>query len=349
MKPKKIHLELLRIIAIYFVILTHTGRRGMTYYLTLEPSFRYFLTMLVPLACQICVPLFFMITGATLLGKDETPGKVLKTRFARIALVTVLASLMMYVYYGLRNDAPMSVPELLESLYSRNMIIPYWYLYAYLGLLLMLPFLRKMIRNMDDRELRYLLLLHLVFSGVIPMLQYRLSGGTLTLNPSLKVILVTSDIVVFPAAGWYFEHRDLSRKQIAALWGLTVLVLALTMYMTHYKICLTGQIGEGQVGTFYKSLCLIPTVTVYATVRKLTAHRSLPATAEKLITTLGSCTFGIYLIEQILRERGWPIRDLMAPWMPDILSTLLYVGLVLMAGACITWVAKQIPGLKKLI
>ena len=73
---RKLHLEALRIIAIYFVILTHTGKRGFTYFTTLEPSFGYFLAICIPLLCNICVPLFYMISGATMLNKDEPPAQI---------------------------------------------------------------------------------------------------------------------------------------------------------------------------------------------------------------------------------------------------------------------------------
>lgn len=334
---KKLHLEILRIIAIYFVILTHTGRRGFTYFTTLEPSLGYFAAMLVPLACQICVPLFYMISGATLLGKDETPAQVWRRRIPRILAVTVLASLGMYLYYE-----PKSGVDFLKTLYSRNVIAPYWYLWSYLGFLILLPFLRKMIRNLSDREFLYLFGLHLVFNGLIPMAQY---PPGLRLNGSLNVALVTSNIIIFPAAGYYLERKELTRRHIAALWGLTVLALAATMALTHYKIIQTGQLGEGQVGTFYKSLCLIPTAAVYATVKGLKVPRWL----EKPVATLGGCTFGIYLIEQILRERGYPVRDAMARWLPDIPATLVYTALVLAAAFCVIWAVRKLPGAKRLI
>lgn len=347
---RKLHLEALRIIAIYFVVLTHTGKRGFTYFTTLEPSLGYFLSMCVPILCNICVPLFYMISGATMLNKDETPGEIWRRRIPKYLAVVVLASLMMYGYYGLRDDKVMSVGDFLTALYSRNVIAPYWYLYSYLGFLILLPFLRKMIRGLTDREFVYLFALHLVFSGLIPMGQYLLSGGSVFLNGSLNVSLVTSTIVIFPAAGYFFEHRrELSWKQIGLLWGLTVLAITAAVLMTHYKIQLTGELKESQVGTFYKSLCLIPTVAVYATVKKLLATHPAPHWLERCILSVGGCTFGIYLIEQILRERGYFVQAFLAQWMPELLSTLLYVALVVALGYAITWVVKRIPGLRKLI
>lgn len=344
MKTKKLHLEALRIIAIFLVILTHTGIRGFTYFTTLSPSPRYFLAMLLPLTCQICVPLFYMISGATLLDRDEPLTQLWRRRISRIGAVLVLAVLMMYLYYD-----PVSLGGYLKTLFSRNVIVPYWYLYSYLGFLIGLPFLRRMIRSMTETEFRYLFGLRLVLGGLVPMLAYRLSEGTLRLNPSLDLVLVTSDIVVFPAAGYYFERRQLGARQLAGLWIAAILATLAAVYMTHYKILLTGQLGEGQVGTFYKTLCLIPTVTVYATVRWVFSRWTVPGWLETGIVTLGSCTFGIYLIEQIPRERGWRLRDLLIRWLPDIPAILLYVTLVLAVCFVIVFLAKKLPGVKKLI
>lgn len=345
-KEKKIHLELLRIIAVYFVVLTHTGVRGFTYYTQLEPSPRYFLAMLIPVLCNIAVPLFYMISGANLIGKDESVGQIWRRRIPRYLAVLVLATLMMYVYYGLRDDTPMSVGAFLKTLYSRNVIVPYWYLYSYFGFLLLLPFLRRMIRGLSDKEFLYLFGLYILFKGIIPMAQFRSSGGSVYLNSSLDVTLITSDLVIFPAAGHYLEHRTMTRRQIRLIWAAAVLAVGVTLYMTHYKIVLTGQLLESQVGTFYKSLCLLPAAAVYVTAKKLT---QAPRWLEKALVTVGSCTFGIYLIEQIIRERGYPIRELICRWMPDLLATLVYVGLVVIAGFCLIWIAKRLSGVERLI
>lgn len=348
-KKRKLHLEALRIIAIYFVILTHTGKRGFTYFTTLKPSVGYFLAICIPLLCNICVPLFYMISGATMLGKDETPGQIWKRRIPKYLAVLVLATLAMYGYYGLKDEQPMSVGDFLLTLYSKNVIAPYWYLYSYLGFLILLPFLRKMIRNLTDREFLYLFLVHLVFSGLIPMVQYRLSGGQVYLNGSLNVSLVTMTIVIFPAAGYYFERKELSWKKIGLLWLLTAAAMAAAVYMTHYKICLTGQLKESQVGTFYKSLCLIPSVTVYATVKKLFDTHPVSGWMETGILAVGGCTFGVYLIEQILRERCYAVQEFLARWLTEVPATLIYVGLIVAGGTCIVWLLKRIPGVKKLI
>lgn len=343
---RKMHLELLRVLAVYLVILTHTGKRGYTLFTTLEPSFEYFLAMLVPIICNIAVPLFYMISGATLMGKDEIPEYVLKRRLPRYLWVLILASALMYVYYGIAHRGELSIRDFFQTIYSRNVIVPYWFLYSYIGFLLLLPFLRRLIRGLTDREWHYLLMLYVIFKGVVPILQYWLFRGSLTLNTSFNITMVTGDILIYPALGYYLEQRCMSVKKLGLLWLCAFAAVFVTAYMTHYKIVQTGQVDEGQVGTFYKSLCIFPAAAVFASAKKLAR---MPKWIEKIVFAMGGCTFGVYLIEQILREQGYPLCDRLRQFMPPLTATFIYTAVVSMVSMGIVWLLKLIPGVHKLI
>ena len=61
-------------------------------------------------------------------------------------------------------------------------------------------------------------------------------------------------------------------------------------------------LGEGSVSTFYGAFRPIQVVFVFLLVRKLLENRKFPLVFEKVVVSIGKCTFGIYLIEQALRE-----------------------------------------------
>ena len=96
-------------------------------------------------------------------------------------------------------------------------------------------------------------------------------------------------------------------------------------------------------------LCLIPSVAVYATMKKLFDRCTPPQWLQKGILSVGGCTFGIYLIEQILRERGYKVQTFLSKWITEIPATLIYVTLVLIVGYVIVWILKRIPGVKRFI
>jgi surface polysaccharide O-acyltransferase-like enzyme len=76
-KSKKTYLELLRIICAGLVIFNHIP--GDTLYQRIEGKNR-FLCMFVTMFARINVPIFFMISGMLLLGKQEDYRTVLKKR-----------------------------------------------------------------------------------------------------------------------------------------------------------------------------------------------------------------------------------------------------------------------------
>lgn len=73
-KSRRVDIEAMRIFAAFFVIFTHTGDRGFflfSLYDNHSPQFWIYLMFTV--FCKVSVPLFFMITGALMLGKDPEP------------------------------------------------------------------------------------------------------------------------------------------------------------------------------------------------------------------------------------------------------------------------------------
>ena len=67
---RRLHIDALRVLAMMLVLYNHTGERGFTRYETAQgPAQGAFLALAV--LDTIAVPLFFMISGALLLGREE--------------------------------------------------------------------------------------------------------------------------------------------------------------------------------------------------------------------------------------------------------------------------------------
>ena len=76
-KKKLLHIEFLRILCIWLVMFTHSATSGFSLYIPMQHSRWFPLYILVPFWVKISVPIFFMISGALLLGKDEPISVVL--------------------------------------------------------------------------------------------------------------------------------------------------------------------------------------------------------------------------------------------------------------------------------
>ena len=94
MDNKRLDIELIRIIAVFFVIFNHTGTMGYFLFASYEPrSIQYWIYLFISVFCKISVPLFFMITGALMLNRKEESLRYLwKHRVLHICCILIIWS-----------------------------------------------------------------------------------------------------------------------------------------------------------------------------------------------------------------------------------------------------------------
>lgn len=237
---RKIHLDLLRIIAIFFVIYNHTNEKGYYLFSITENPLTYPFYMFLSVLCSIAIPIFFMISGALLLGKEESFKTLLSKRILRILAVIIIFSFVQYLYQVIWLEREFDLLQFFKQIASSPIIIPYWYLYSYLVYLLLLPFLRRLVRAMKDKDYLYFMLLFLFFGGLKPLIQFFLGIGD---NPYLSIPFQDT-IIFYPLMGYYFENKFsekcLTSKMLGISALLSILCVALLCFMTWYRGQLVG-------------------------------------------------------------------------------------------------------------
>lgn len=151
-KERTVYLEICRIIAVFCIMYQHTGGRGADAWLYTESTWVYMTSLTGRIISSIGVPLFWMISGALLLSKKEPWEKVYRKRISRIAGVLFLFSVVRYFYLCIVGEQDGYVGEFFQRFYTQEIFLPYWFLYEYLGMLFVLPFLRKMVQNLTEQE-----------------------------------------------------------------------------------------------------------------------------------------------------------------------------------------------------
>ncbi|MCD7845475.1 MAG: acyltransferase [Oscillospiraceae bacterium] len=347
------HLELFRVIAIYWVMFNHTGTNGFFLFSISEDSLLYPVYLFMSIGCKFAVPLFFMVSGALLLGKNESIGTVYKKRVLRMVIVLVVISLLYQVYDCVRGGTAFQLGVFLKTLYSSRLSTALWYLYAYLAIMSMLPLLRRMAQHMTANEYVYLAGMSILLVGVIPILQYRLGLDTVTINSNLKGALFTATNVVYFLMGYFFEHilseEHYNRKNAVIGIVLSLLSIGVCCYMTVFRARVTGECNESVSQVFHNSLVAIPTYTIYYCGKLLFMRRHIPDRVQRAIRFLGGTTFGIYLLERMLRDQTKFVFTALKPYIHTMPACLIWILCAFILGAAVTWVLKKIPGIKKFI
>ena len=100
---KKYYLEVIRILAILMVMYNHSAA-FMSF--SNQSGVEYAISFLFSMVCKGAVPLFFMVSGALLLGKNESGKDLFQKRILRMILVIVIFSFLYYMKLVLKGERP---------------------------------------------------------------------------------------------------------------------------------------------------------------------------------------------------------------------------------------------------
>ncbi len=350
-KPKRlVHLDILRLLAIFLVIFNHTGNQGYMLFANEIGSPLCFLYMAASIFCKIAVPLFFMISGALLLPKEETLKQLFTKRILRMLIVLMLVSVP--YYFWLHRSYGTGALSFLKYVYSNSATTALWYLYSYIALLLVMPFLRSMVKNMKQKDFVYLIIGYVVFVGVLPSLEYLLCSGGITLHEDLSPVFFISQNVFYALVGYYIEHildkKNYNKKNVCLGIALSIIAIAITCFITYHQIKTLDAVSGDQAERFFNCFICIPTITVYFIVKN-TGAKINKASVQKVISILGSAVFGVYLIEKFLRSIVSRIYYLTCPFVGSLIASWIWCLATLCLGLIVVVPLKHIPVVKKIV
>lgn len=349
-KERKLYLDLLRIIAILFVIYNHTSEKG--YYLyAFDCSMPFkIIYMSTGALIAVAVPIFFMISGSLLIPKEESIKDLYLKRVLRMVIVLVVFSVMQYLFQGIINNEALSIQFFFKNTLTNNIIPAYWYLYAYIAYLICLPFLRKLAKNMTNKEFKYLFLMFLIIEGALSLVLFILYQGGYN---SFFVIPFFNRVVIYPLLGYYMEYRVEDNKYNIKgmfMWiGLMILVIALIVGMSLYRNLPYEEFTIYDKGLFTTGFTIILDAGLFYIAKLLFKDRKVPKGLAFILTALGSTVFGVYLTENIVRDYTVGIYDYLANTIGRFPAAWIWCLLVFFIGAVIIYIIKLIPGVKKIL
>lgn len=350
-KKKYLYLEIMRIIAIFFVIFNHTGNDGYLLYSFKEMrSIQFWIYLFISVFSKFSVPLYFAISGAVMLGREpELLGKLWK-RVARIFVVLVFTSLFYYCVTLKTQGGVFDYHYFFGAINTVYLKYHLGFLYAYIVFLITLPFLQALVKALDDKYFYYMMAIALFYDGILPIVEYLQFHGNRSLTDTLRASWLISKVVLYPCIGYFLQHRFvIVPKKLVILGILNVVGIAVSCVMTAYK-----GVHEGilTTETFHNNFVLLNCIWIFCMVKYLFEHRQFRVEIEKLIYSMGTCTFGIYLIHIFFLELPM-CTNLVSFLGGKHLNPMFSAALLCLTifGICymIAFLLKKIPILKQLL
>ena len=327
---RKVYLDLLRIVACILVIFNHILVSVAQF--RLHPLFWYLFAF-----SKMAVPLFVLVSGAVLLPKEDSYQKSF-SRVLRIVLTLLLFTLLYYGRACVKEGIPFNFGKYFYLVYNDRATNAYWYLYLYLGILLMLPMMQKLVRHFQSRDFRYLIFFSVIVMGVMPILtrwdarfQYNDSINTAIFSVYLGLL----------AAGYYldaFVPYGTGKWILAWLGaaGMTALSARLCIHedsFAFYENCELLNVTATAICCFYG-------------VKWAMEKAKLPEGAARFLSACGRLTFCTYLLGDLLIEIILPLLP-MEDYTP--LAAGLLTLLVFVCGMLLSALLTRVPLLKKLL
>lgn len=350
MQQRKTYIDALRIVAISGVLYNHTNRRG--YYLYAFSDARICQDFYIGIAtlAATAVPIFFMISGALLLPKKESLKELFQKRILKMVLVLLVFSGIQYVLLLLEECVTFSRKAVVQAVLQDGVIPSYWFLYAYIAYLLLLPILRKVAEVMSKQDYFYLFALLLLVEGFLPMvLNLAGIGGT---NYFFSIPFL-NPIIIYPLLGYYLEQymkESYYNKKTNIIVGLCMAVVVLFFIaMTQWRGLPYEEFTTYDKGLYTCSFTMLLDVGIYYFVKYFDLRKQHSMKYDQMLHSMGECAFGIYLIEQPIRERSSFIYDGLSPVIGRFPACIVWVICIFIVAYSIVAILRRIPGVRKLI
>lgn len=336
------YIELLRIFASFFVIVNHTVTGEI---LAQNPGGKKWLVLTgYFFMCKIAVPVFLMISGILLLGEVDSYKKNFQ-RIVRIILDIVIFSLVYYIRNCYENKSSISLFEFFKLISSRHITNAFWYLYLYLGILIMLPLLQRLAINMKKKDYQYLLVISVAFLGTMPILNHYFPNVEYHAMLSIPFL---SEYVGIMFLGYYVHNYiDIQKKYVLLSLILMIICVGFQVYATYIEY-----LKSPENYLFFDNRVFIPIIITSAAVLYLARWAESVIHSDlvwRIIAFMGKMTFGIYLLSDLFIELYAGIHIELMFHMNILVALILYQIMVFGTGIIVTLLLKRIPFIKKII
>lgn len=344
------YLDILKLLACFLVCVNHAEVYHWFLSLPADYSFLTLFTTTISILTTMNVPLYFMVTGAVLLRKEENYGTVLRRRVLRFGILLALVTLLKCLISGTET---LTFMNWVRTVTSGSICVSYWFLYAYLGLLIMLPLLQRVARVLRGQDILMMIALRVIVSFLFPVGNTALEVlflRPISLSGNLQLPFSTCDVLFYPLIGYYLANlprEKLSRRITTLCWFVLIGGTAITLAVVHYY----GR-KEGFTQNHLTLSRFLSVIAVFLLIRTRLEHHPISDQLSSVLSKVSSCTLGIYISESFL----WDIFAMscnnllwqLAP-LPRLLGNVLWCLFIMTAGCCITWLVRKLPGFQKLL
>ncbi len=296
--------ELIRTVAILLVILVHVSLfpydiAGMIGQATPAAQFNWWTVDAYSSVAYLGVPLFIILSGVLLLdpAKDnESLADFYRKRASRIAIPMAFWTIWYFGWTYYIRSTPLTSNNIFEGLLNGS-YFHLWFLYLLIGLYLVTPILRTIVKYLDYQKFTFFLAIW--FAGTI-------------LEPFMKIFLpdVYFNPVMFMFTGWagtFLLGVYLLKGPKVQSWKLYLILVAGLLVAVIGDAVAPFYAGEASIGFFHEYLSfgiILAAASLFLLLVSVPKNRLQNGnpTINRVVNWIGKNSLGIYLVHIMVLE-----------------------------------------------
>ena len=340
------NIELLRAISMFMVILIHLMTKTSVLWEMHSDQPVYYISWFLYALCMTGVNCYVLISGYFGTESEFKFDKLIRIYFQVLFYSIGIAVIMRICHFDLKDG-------------WLNVLLPvtrreYWFATVYLGLYCLTPFLNLALKNISEKQLRQLLFVLGILFSIIPTFLY--ADNWLADGGAYGVVWF---VFLYLMGGYIKKYYANGRPKSGFYYLLCILILPVSKII----VLLIGKINvisallsEDKISKISELLyCFNSLPAVCASIFLFMAFCSIEIKNEnvcKIINSVGSLTFGIYLIHNNRNLSGHLWKGVRINyWLAEKENISIVIGIwiaVFIVCGAIEWIRQQLFALLKI-
>lgn len=345
-KKRQIEFDVMRVVAMFAVIVTHTC--GVVIHDLSVNSSEFIVLNIIRAAITWHVPLFVMISGRFFLDPDKniSISDIFRKYISHIVIAFVIWSAIYTAYYMWQAwISGENIFSMWKQFVYQFITGPYhmWYVFMIIGLYIATPILRKI--TQDKKLMEYFIIIFILSQFlVLYATKMPVIGETLTAVLDKSNFHISLGYCGYYILGYYLYRYGIPEKFEKAMYVITVLLIVFCCVGKTLHSIYDGE-ENALISKYLTPNIIIESCGVYLFFMKKFGKIKMTSRVETLFIKLGKWGFGVYLSHAIVLEilTLLGMNPLFAfPFGVIIMSVCTFV-----LSALLTFIIDKIPILKK--
>lgn len=294
---KKNYISILNVLACIGVVILHTFETGYT------SDANFVFEVLIRAIAYCAVPVFFMITGATLIDYRERydTKTFFKKRLLKVIIPLIIWSIIYFIinfFKGKFSINDLSFKFVFEYFFLVKTNPIFWFFVVIIGIYLAIPVISLIPQETRRKAFLYIIIITFVFNQFLPDLLYHLN---LNYNYDLKFPLTYSGWISFIFIGYYIDKYEMVKKHRVIIYVLGIIgfltMVVPTIFISYHKNESCSWFDE-----YYDAPCVLYSASVFLFFKSKINNNQIVTKIMPFFNFVAPTTLGIYVLHIAIRD-----------------------------------------------